>query len=343
MMKQYKHKLLAVAAAAAVCTGLLPGLPVHADAQSIEVCGDGTALLASLSTIEHSAFQAYLRLNSQRYRAYANNRARTEDVLYFLSQEEEQEKLADAGYIVISAGMMDIIAPLQEQADMTCIQQFSDIFEQLPEEQLAACTDALAASVSQNKDTFTANYKAIAAELRQYDNAHVILTAVYNPLKACETGLSPERQAYYDKVSDAVDAMLTETVNPLIRELGDAYGFTVVDTYALFDGQTDYTDPAALDPYPTSEGYQALGKALLTALDAPVPEADYTMGDVNRDGSSNASDAALVLIHAASVGAGTDGTLTLVGEFLAADFNRDGNVNASDAAQILIYSAKENA
>ena len=136
--------------------------------------------------------------------------------------------------------------------------------------------------------------------------------------------------------------MLTETVNPLIRELGDAYGYTVVDAYALFDGKADYTAPEALDPYPTGAGYQALGTALLEALDTPVPEG-WTYGDVNRDSSVNASDAALVLIHAASVGAGSDGTLTLVGELLAADFNRDGNVNASDAAQILIKSAKDNA
>ena len=342
-MKKHTSKMLSLVTAAALCIGQLPGLPAHAASQTIEACGDGTALLGSLTAIEHGAFQAYLRLNAQRYRAYANNRAGTADVLYFLSQEEEQEKLADASCIVISAGMMDVIAPLQEQVDMTVLSQYSDIFGQLPEEQLATCTDALAASVSENKDALTANYKAIAAELAQYDNAHVILTTVYNPLKACDTALSPERQACYDEVRNAVDTMLTGTVNPLIRELGKQYGYTVVDAYTLFDGKDGLITGDLTAPYPTGDGYQVLGKALLTAMEQPVPEADFLSGDVNHDGGSNASDAALVLIHAAAVGAGKDWTLTLVGEQLAGDVNRDGIVNASDAAIILIRSAQENA
>ena len=64
----------------------------------------------------------------------------------------------------------------------------------------------------------------------------------------------------------------------------------------------------------------------------------YTLGDVNEDTLINASDAAQVLIAAASIGAGNEGGLT-ENQMLAANVNGDENVNASDAAIILVYAA----
>ena len=68
----------------------------------------------------------------------------------------------------------------------------------------------------------------------------------------------------------------------------------------------------------------------------------YTCGDLNSDGTTNASDAANVLIAAANMGAGKDSGLTDA-QFLAADFNFDGIVNASDAALILQQAAENGA
>ena len=136
--------------------------------------------------------------------------------------------------------------------------------------------------------------------------------------------------------------MLTETVNPLISELGETYGYTVVDAYTVLDA-AGFAPPENLDPYPTSAGYEALGKAFLKALDTPVPEG-YTTGDVDKDGAVNASDAAKVLIHAAASGAASEnGLLTITGELLSADYDHNGVINASDAARILIYSAEQGA
>lgn len=347
-MRKAPTRFLPLLLAGAIAGGsLMPSLAAHAANQNIEVCGDGTGLLGSLTSLEQSAFRVHLRLNSQHYRAYANDAADTAYTLDFLRREGEQEKLADAGYICISAGLMDIITPLRAQSEVylaeTGCAQYSDLFSDVPEEQLAAYADELAACVTANKDAIAENYKAIAQELQQYESARVLLMTVYNPL-AGGKALSPERQACYNKVSDAVDTLLTETVNPLIRELGETYGYTVVDAYAVFDGKEGYTSPEALDPYPTAAGYQALGTAFLEALDAEVPEG-YVPGDVDKDGAINASDAAQVLIHAAASGADQSGagTLEIVGEILSADYNRDGTINASDAALILIYSAEQGA
>ena len=68
----------------------------------------------------------------------------------------------------------------------------------------------------------------------------------------------------------------------------------------------------------------------------------YTCGDLNLDGSLNASDAANVLIAAANIGAGKDSGLT-ENQLVAADINFDGIVNASDAALILQQAAENGA
>ncbi|MCR4646638.1 MAG: hypothetical protein K5695_14725 [Oscillospiraceae bacterium] len=62
------------------------------------------------------------------------------------------------------------------------------------------------------------------------------------------------------------------------------------------------------------------------------------LGDLNGDDTVNASDAALLLIAAAEIGAGNASGLT-EGQEIAADVNYDYKINASDSASILIYAA----
>lgn len=71
---------------------------------------------------------------------------------------------------------------------------------------------------------------------------------------------------------------------------------------------------------------------------AENPTTEIRLGDLNGDNEVNASDAAMVLTAAASVGAGDVSGLTEEQE-LSADLNKDGGFNAVDAAQILTYAA----
>ncbi|MCR4645245.1 MAG: hypothetical protein K5695_07535 [Oscillospiraceae bacterium] len=85
----------------------------------------------------------------------------------------------------------------------------------------------------------------------------------------------------------------------------------------------------------------AFGMAALCLCNAGLSlmaDDGLALGDVNYDGYVNASDAAKVLIAAASLGAGEGSGLT-DDQIYCADVNFDGIVNASDAAQILIYAA----
>ena len=67
-------------------------------------------------------------------------------------------------------------------------------------------------------------------------------------------------------------------------------------------------------------------------------EADSLLGDVNLDGTVNATDAAEILIAAARSGAGEESGLTAQ-QKQNADVNSDSEINASDAATVLMYAA----
>lgn len=69
---------------------------------------------------------------------------------------------------------------------------------------------------------------------------------------------------------------------------------------------------------------------------------DTMLGDPNGDGAVNASDAALILMHAAKNGAG-EGSLLTGKPLQLADVNADSEVNASDAALVLQYAAYKGA
>ena len=64
----------------------------------------------------------------------------------------------------------------------------------------------------------------------------------------------------------------------------------------------------------------------------------FTLGDVNVDGTIDASDASIVLAEYALIQTGNEPTFTEI-ETISADVNKDGIVDASDASKILAYYA----
>lgn len=65
---------------------------------------------------------------------------------------------------------------------------------------------------------------------------------------------------------------------------------------------------------------------------------ELELADVDGNGKIDASDAAVVLVAAAKLGAGEDSGLTPA-QMIAADVNKDGKYDAADAAIILSYCA----
>ena len=146
---------------------------------------------------------------------------------------------------------------------------------------------------------------------------------------------------------------LTEiTIPETVTELG-TYAFFHCDSlktltilnpdcnfYKLYEGETDAptSDNLVICGYDnsTAETYAKQHGFSFRSLGA-APEHEE-LGNVNGDAVINASDAAVVLIAAAALGAGNDAGLTEV-QKQAADVNKDSSINASDAAIVLIYSA----
>lgn len=65
---------------------------------------------------------------------------------------------------------------------------------------------------------------------------------------------------------------------------------------------------------------------------------DFMPGDVDKDGSVNANDAAEILVNASNVGAGHSSDFSAM-QCAEGDLDGDGNCNANDAALVLTYAA----
>ena len=75
----------------------------------------------------------------------------------------------------------------------------------------------------------------------------------------------------------------------------------------------------------------------INTLCAFATDAEWHVGDVNRDGAVNAVDASMVLSYYAKISTGADADIIEI----AADVNHDGSINAVDASTILAMYAAE--
>ena len=202
---------------------------------------------------------------------------------------------------------------------------------------IAALGDASAVT----KDNYTdytealtnaeAQYKAFLNQYGEENTAELITNA---------QALTDFRTAYDAAVAAAEEAKKQAAIDN-VKSLIDAIGEVTEDNYA------DKLEPIeaaedALDELRSTYGSEIDSEVsnLTTLTDARAKYDEYaakpavTYGDVNNDGSINASDALEVLQHSVQL-------KTLEGDALtAADVTGEGEVNATDALNILQYSVK---
>lgn len=77
---------------------------------------------------------------------------------------------------------------------------------------------------------------------------------------------------------------------------------------------------------------------LFTVSGAAIPEAPGDPGDVDRNGTIDAADAALILVECSLYGTGSSSFTET--QLLAADMNGDGEMNAADASAILVFATE---
>ena len=117
---------------------------------------------------------------------------------------------------------------------------------------------------------------------------------------------------------------ITFTCSPYAKRLGEQE--IVIDEPLL---NTPITNAGTLPAWPT----------ITLTLDDPP---SVLLGDVNKDGKVNATDAAMILQYAATIAGGGDPGWD-ADQLIAGDVNRDRSINATDAARVLQIAAAQGA
>ncbi|MBP0973728.1 MAG: hypothetical protein J5851_07480 [Oscillospiraceae bacterium] len=350
-----KHRWIALAAAAMTAAAALPALPVQAaDPVQVVVIGDNVAYAAGTAT---QAYAEHVGITDAEYTFFTTENAHTEDVLAQIDDAATQAALKDADYVIFAAGLYDIIDPYIAQATEYRIEfgfeHFSDIFGArmsdfgiTSDDELTGYCNTLGRCARTNRRTAQANIPEIGEKIHASTKAKVIAINCYNPMDTIKSynSLTAKRQMAYDTASNPVKGMMKDYLNPEYAKFPDAYGFTVVDVFSEFQGKAYlYSHPEELQPEPTLYGSRLLARKVSEAMGQDLGDMpDPMLGDVNGDSEITASDAAQVLIHAADIGAGGDGTVTKL-QAMYGNVSRDFSTNATDAARILIYAAIQGA
>ena len=133
-----------------------------------------------------------------------------------------------------------------------------------------------------------------------------------------------------------------------LKEMDPAKAYEIADAAAAEEGTTSTFVTASLSDvqsklyayYSSAAPEKTYLSQLTDGSEQPAfdPTTIEGLGNLNEDEAVNASDAALMLIEAATIGAGKDATFTAE-QTARADVNGDKLVNASDAAFTLQYAA----
>ncbi|MBQ7012351.1 MAG: hypothetical protein IJN11_00330 [Oscillospiraceae bacterium] len=357
-MRNRKNKITAVLASAVLLmTGSMTA-SASGDAMKIVVLGDGISSGAKLA----SGAQSYVQLVESYTGADVTNYAVENNTMAgLLTQLEDaavRQSLQEADVILVTIGTHDALDPFMAKTHEFMTQfgfaKFADVFTAQLEDYGLTETTLQTVYQPQLKEAAIVNRQSAADAMHEVTAAlsgyegQVVFQTVYNPIDTIENldELTSKRRLAYNTICNPVSAavngttdqygtVLEEAVNTSIYADAAQYGFTVVDTFNGFlDYAYKYVNLADLDVHPTAEGHRWMATQVLASAGL------LKKGDVDASGEVNAADAAEVLVHAATVGAGEPGTLT-EGQLAIGNVIADENTDASDAARILVYAAEE--
>jgi len=350
IMKKYLKSLAAFSAAVLALSGQNILLSAHGEhVQKIVVLGDSIATGAGLAENERSYTEILENYTNLKIQNFAQEHYTTGDMLTCLSDSQVQEALSQADIILINIGEHDIMDSFLEiskgfMAEFK-FEKFTDVFSaQLQdygfkdENDLIPYANEMAAAIRKNQVSAGENIQLINTELSKYPHAKIIWQTDYNLLDTLDfyDTLSVRRQSAYNSIMNPASTTLNNYLNTYIMQFAEENdNCSVIDVSAGFAGKAyEYTNLYQLDLNPSAAGHVWIADAVIqqTGLSR--------MGDVNEDKMVDASDAAQVLLHAASSGSGL-GDILDADQSKGGDVDENGVIDASDAAQILIYAAYE--
>ncbi len=357
-MRNRTNRITAVLASAVLLMTGSMSASASGDTIKIVVLGDGISSGAKLASGEQSYVQLVESYTGADVTNYAVENNTMAGLMTQLEDAAVQQSLQEADVILVTIGTHDAVDPFMakthEFMNEFGFAKFADVFTaQLEDYGLTETTlqtvysPQLTNAAKQNRQAAADDMRAVGEALSGYD-AQIVFQTIYNPIDTIENldELTSKRRLAYNSICNPVSAaingtkdqsgaVLEEAVNTSIYANAEQYGFTVVDTFNGFlDYAYKYVRLADLDVHPTAEGHRWMATQVLASAGL------LAKGDVDASGEVNAADAAEILVHAATVGAGEAGTLT-EGQLATGNVIDDGNTDASDAARILVYAAEE--
>lgn len=342
-----KKKILSAVSAMAILFSNCILLPVHGEhVPRIVILGDSISTGQSLGEGEQSYVDILQEYTHVEVQNFSQDGYRTGDILELVYDPEVKKALRHADAIIVSIGEHDIMDGFIDTANDVVeefgVKEFPDIFTANPndygfesEEDFMPYSNSMASAIRANRNTTIQNILDIDLELEDYQDAKIIWMTMYNLVDNIENyeELTFRRQSVYNGVLNPAKTVI-EKINEYIADLeADHERFALVDVYSAFSGNAyQYTNLYQLDLNPTAAGHAVIADLLMQTAEIEA------IGDVNGDQEINAADAAAVLKHAASVGAGQGDYL--IGDMIkSGDVDGSGSTDARDAAQILAYAA----
>lgn len=345
--KKFRFAVCLLMAVSCINLIQMPVLTNAEDAVKIVVIGDGISTGAQLADGGKSYVELVEESGNYEVRNFAQDNFTTADLLDSLNDAQIQQALSDADVILVTIGIHDIMDQFLVTANGFMEQfgfvRFTDVFTANLEEhgftdemELVPYANTMADAIKANRTEATANMQEITKQLETYQDAKIVYQTVYNLLDNIEMydTLSIKRKTAYNSIMNPAGLVAASCYNNYLASYTTQQGNAVLaDVSSAFAGNAwQYTNLYDLEMHPNAAGQQVIADLVLQAMAEPV------MGDVNSDGKIDASDASAILVHAANVGSGLDGTLTESQQKLA-DVDEDDSVNSQDAAQILCYAA----
>lgn len=330
-------------------------IPVSAEETTkIVVIGDSISTGAGLADGQKSYVDLIQDYTNAEIQNFAQDTYTTGDVLTCLDDAQVQQALSQADVILVTVGIHDIMDKFMETTNGFMTQfgfeKFTDVFTASlgehgfsDEMELVPYANTMADDIKLNRESATANFQEITAKLSQYQDAKIVYQTVYNLLDNIEMydSLSMKRKMAYNSILNPAGMVVNSCFNEYLTTFTQGQDNCIlIDTYSEFQGNAyKYTNLYDLEVNPNAEGHAWIAETVIA--EAGLSEG-ILLGDADGSGKVDAADAAVVLEHAASVGAG-QGDVLNEEQQKAADVDESGAVNAEDASQILMYAAAEGA
>ena len=273
MLKTKRTGRLAAALLAAVTAGsVLTAVPATAADYDILVLGDSISARFGMEASEY-CFQDYVKdaAGATSLTDCAVSGWTTSDLLTFVTDDANKDKIANAELIVISIGANDLLHAAKEfvkknvGSDLDSITAFAKELAAKGQEEAQNFMFKLTGVLRPARNTALDNLKLINSGLRKHNSsAKIVFQTIYNPFeRAYAVFDGKDYSSEYATLSDYIKGQLS-AVNKALAKLDNVQ---IADVYTCFRNNAwIYTNNLQNDIHPNALGHAVIAGAVLDAI-----------------------------------------------------------------------------